>query len=211
MNTTLEAIPIRELEEKVIRSWVERGGINTSSNVSAIYTIELIHTAIQESSRYYRLLPTYNDKRGLEPILNTVSVDNENARLNDARYINFTLNVVLAAKHRAKEINPFDYSYRSLGCQLAEIEPDSRTFNVVSKYMTSTAKDSGYEIAHLFSVDRDQEKERFKPYAADPNRKLLWHGSQLGNFMGILNQGLRSKPAAAEESVRIRVGISGID
>ncbi|KAI8333682.1 ankyrin repeat-containing domain protein [Chlamydoabsidia padenii] len=163
---------------------------------------ELIHIAIQESSRYYRLMPTYNpnDKRGLQPILTDNALVKENSRLNDARYINFTLNVVLAAKHRAKEINPFDYSYRSLGCQLAEINPDSREFNVVSKYMSSTSNDSGYEIAHLFSVDRDQEKERFKPFATEPNRKLLWHGSQLGNFMGILNQGLRSKPSTANES-----------
>ncbi|CAO3595612.1 unnamed protein product [Absidia cylindrospora] len=163
---------------------------------------ELIHEAIQGSSRYYRLLPINNpnNKSGLRPILTQDMLNKERSRLNDARYINFTLNVVLAAKHRAKEINPFDYSYRSLGCQLAEVEPGCREFNVVSKYMSSTSKDSGYEIAHLFSVNRDQETERFKPFASDKNRKLLWHGSQLGNFMGILNQGLRSKPAAAYDS-----------
>lgn len=161
----------------------------------------MIHEALQASSRYYKLLPTEIKKKGLQPIISERDVNNEISRLNDCRYVNFTVDVVLAAKHRANEINPFDYAYRALGCQLTEIHSDNREFNVISKYMTSTAKDKGYEIAHLFAVNRQQEQERFKPYENDPNRKLLWHGSQLGNFMGILKQGLRSKPKNARESV----------
>ncbi|KAI9309588.1 ankyrin repeat-containing domain protein [Cunninghamella echinulata] len=166
------------------------------------YQKELIHEALQASSRYYKLLPTKteNEKDGLQPIISEQNVNREIARLNDCRYINFTIDVVLAAKHRASEMNPFDYAHRALGCQLTELFPENREFSVISKYMTSTAKDKGYEIAHLFTVNRQQEHERFKPHEKDTNRKLLWHGSQLGNFMGILKQGLRSKPKSARES-----------
>jgi poly [ADP-ribose] polymerase len=37
-------------------------------------------------------------------------------------------------------------------------------------------------------VERPGEEERFKPYAALGNQQLLWHGSRLTNFMGILSQ-----------------------
>ena len=44
---------------------------------------------------------------------------------------------------------------------------------------------------------REGEEERFEPFAHDPNRQLLWHGSLLSNFVGILSQGLRIAPPEA--------------
>lgn len=35
----------------------------------------------------------------------------------------------------------------------------------------------------------DQEVDRFKPFAVDKNRMLLWHGSRKTNFVGIISQG----------------------
>ena len=34
-----------------------------------------------------------------------------------------------------------------------------------------------------------QEAARFAPHANNPNRRLLWHGSRLTNWVGILSQG----------------------
>ncbi|KAI8068747.1 ankyrin repeat-containing domain protein [Gongronella butleri] len=165
---------------------------------------DLIHKGIQLTTKYYSLLPTTKGERGanLRTILNTNVLHQEMSRFNDITYIDFTLNVVLAAKHRAKEINPFDYSYRTLNNQLTEITQDSMDFRIINKYMTTTSrKDAGtFEIAHLFSIDRHEERDRFKPHENDRNRKLLWHGSELRNFMGILKQGLRSKPRSAQHS-----------
>ncbi|KAG0181661.1 hypothetical protein DFQ29_007537 [Apophysomyces sp. BC1021] len=121
-------------------------------------------------------------------------------RLNDIAYLNFSANVALATKYKAKEINPLDYAYRALGCQLTEITPDVAEFDMVSSYMTSTARDTGYEISYLFGVDRAGEKERFRPFENNTNRKLLWHGSCIGNFTGILKQGLRCKPGVASDN-----------
>lgn len=44
-----------------------------------------------------------------------------------------------------------------------------------------------------YSVGRTVENERFRPFETS-KRKLLWHGSRLCNYVGILNQGLRIAP-----------------
>ena len=38
------------------------------------------------------------------------------------------------------------------------------------------------ELLDLFEVEREGESERFKPFAENPNRQLLWHGSRLTNW-----------------------------
>ncbi|ORX52742.1 ankyrin [Hesseltinella vesiculosa] len=164
---------------------------------------EMIHKGVQLSTKYYSLLPMKKAEDGLKGLLNPADWTKEMGRLNDVKYIDFTLNVVLAAKHRAATVNPFDYSYRTLDNKLTEVSPESMEFSIVNKYMaTTTSKEQvgDYEIAHLFSIDRKEEQERFKPFETDPNRKLLWHGSQLRNFMGILKQGLRTKPSGARHT-----------
>ena len=49
----------------------------------------------------------------------------------------------------------------------------------------------------MFTVKRAGEKSRYSPFRDLPNRKLLWHGSRLTNYAGILSQGLRIAPPEA--------------
>jgi len=52
----------------------------------------------------------------------------------------------------------------------------------------------------IFEIHRYGEEERFKPWKDDDNRVLLWHGSRLTNFVGIISQGLRIAPPEAPKS-----------
>ncbi len=47
-------------------------------------------------------------------------------------------------------------------------------------------------------MDREEEDKRFKKSVG--NNTLLWHGSRLTNFVGILSQGLRIAPPEAPSS-----------
>jgi poly [ADP-ribose] polymerase len=49
------------------------------------------------------------------------------------------------------------------------------------------------ELVDLFDISKDQ------PYTGDAvgNKMLLWHGSRLTNWVGILSQGLRIAPPEA--------------
>merc|ERR1711936_514851 len=53
------------------------------------------------------------------------------------------------------------------------------------------------EIQQIFKISRNGEKKRFKPFQKLPNRTLLWHGSRMTNYAGILSQGLRIAPPEA--------------
>lgn len=42
------------------------------------------------------------------------------------------------------------------------------------------------KVDQVFKVTREGEADIFEPHADDPNRKLLWHGSRLTNWTGVL-------------------------
>ena len=44
------------------------------------------------------------------------------------------------------------------------------------------------EVLDVFSAVREGEDARFAPHADLSNRRLLWHGSRLSNWVGILSQ-----------------------
>lgn len=97
--------------------------------------------------------------------------------------------------------DPLYSHYQSLRCELTPLEVDSDEFTMVAKYMQNThAKThSNYtvDIVQLFRVSREGEVDRFGKFSSTKNRMLLWHGSRLTNWTGILSQGLRIAPPEA--------------
>lgn len=59
----------------------------------------------------------------------------------------------------------------------------------------ATHNNYSLEILDAFEVKRQGEDERYK--SSIHNKMLLWHGSRLTNFVGILSQGLRIAPPEA--------------
>ncbi|XP_013622962.1 PREDICTED: poly [ADP-ribose] polymerase 2 isoform X5 [Brassica oleracea var. oleracea] len=97
--------------------------------------------------------------------------------------------------------DPLYYHYQQLNCGLTPVGADSEEFSMVANYMENThAKThSGYtvEISQLFRASRAGEADRFQQFSSSKNRMLLWHGSRLTNWAGILSQGLRIAPPEA--------------
>ncbi|GFP85576.1 poly [ADP-ribose] polymerase 2 [Phtheirospermum japonicum] len=97
--------------------------------------------------------------------------------------------------------DPLYSQYRRLHCDLTPIEVHSDEFSMIQKYTKNThAKThSNYDvdIIQIFKVSRECEAERFKKFSGTKNRMLLWHGSRLTNWTGILSQGLRIAPPEA--------------
>ncbi|KAM4605559.1 poly [ADP-ribose] polymerase 2 isoform 2-T2 [Polymixia lowei] len=97
------------------------------------------------------------------------------------------------------EEHPLDRQYSSLHCQLQPLDPGSNEFKVIEKYLqsthASTHNDYTMTVLDMFSVDREGESHNF--LSQIHNRTLLWHGSRLSNWVGILSQGLRVAPPEA--------------
>ncbi|KAM5564070.1 poly [ADP-ribose] polymerase 2 [Rosa sericea] len=97
--------------------------------------------------------------------------------------------------------DPLYSNYQSLRCELTPLGADSDEFDMVSKYLHNThAKThSNYtvDIVQIFLASREGEAERYRKFFSMKNRMLLWHGSRLTNWAGILSQGLRIAPPEA--------------
>ncbi|RUS22547.1 hypothetical protein BC937DRAFT_88542 [Endogone sp. FLAS-F59071] len=169
---------------------------NTTPDIKIIKAIR--HKLVQLSNQYYTRIPNNQYiSTGIRPFIDLKTVEIEMRRLSNIRYLNSGANILLGAELRSGQINPLDYCYRALQCRMEEVETETEEYNVVSRYMNTTANSDDYEIIHLFGLERSGERENFKLNLHDENRRLLWHGSRLSNFMGILSQGLRVTPAEA--------------
>ncbi|XP_058082126.1 poly [ADP-ribose] polymerase 1 isoform X2 [Magnolia sinica] len=95
-----------------------------------------------------------------------------------------------------------DDKYKKLRCNIDPLPHDSEDYRLVEKYLLTTHapthKDWTLELEEVFALDREGEFDKFAPYRDKlQNRMLLWHGSRLTNFVGILSQGLRIAPPEA--------------
>ncbi|XP_058149820.1 poly [ADP-ribose] polymerase 2 isoform X2 [Dasypus novemcinctus] len=95
--------------------------------------------------------------------------------------------------------HPLDQHYRNLHCALHPLDHASHEFKVISQYLQSTHapthNDYTMTLLDVFEVEKEGEKEAFREDLH--NRMLLWHGSRLSNWVGILSHGLRIAPPEA--------------
>ncbi|XP_003381097.1 poly [ADP-ribose] polymerase [Trichinella spiralis] len=95
-------------------------------------------------------------------------------------------------------------AYKILHCDTGDDDPmdplskRSAEYKRIVKYARNThalTHDTyTLQIENIFSVDRSGELERYAEFKKLHNRMLLWHGSRLSNFVGIISQGLRIAP-----------------
>ncbi|TSL47672.1 Poly [ADP-ribose] polymerase 2 [Bagarius yarrelli] len=80
-----------------------------------------------------------------------------------------------------------------------ELKEKIALLEVIVKYLQSTHaathNDYTMTVLDIFKVERDGENDNFQSHLH--NRMLLWHGSRLTNWIGILSQGLRVAPPEA--------------
>lgn len=95
-----------------------------------------------------------------------------------------------------------DEKYKKLRCDMVPLPHDSEDYRLVEKYLQTTHApthtDWALELEEVFTLEREGEFDKFAPYRETlKNKMLLWHGSRLTNFVGILSQGLRIAPPEA--------------
>ncbi|KAH1078104.1 hypothetical protein GLYMA_19G162800v4 [Glycine max] len=102
----------------------------------------------------------------------------------------------------ANNDDSIDDNYKKLHCDISPLPHDSEEFCLIEKFLHNTHApthtDWSLELEEVFSLEREGEFDKFAPYRDKlGNRMLLWHGSRLTNFVGILSQGLRIAPPEA--------------
>jgi len=96
------------------------------------------------------------------------------------------------------DLNPVDRRYQQLKVEINHLDEDSEERKAVAKAIQSTHAQthSQYtmDVEEVFTLDKEEESKNFKDLG---NKQLLFHGSRLSNWAGILGQGLRIAPPEA--------------
>ncbi|XP_044742670.1 poly [ADP-ribose] polymerase isoform X2 [Chrysoperla carnea] len=108
---------------------------------------------------------------------------------------------LMQSTHVEGSESPLDAHYAQLKTDIEILDKTTDEFEIIKKYVKNTHAKThqqyDLEIEEVFKIKRQNEDKRYKPFKKLPNRKLLWHGSRLTNYAGILSQGLRIAPPEA--------------
>jgi len=157
---------------------------------------------LDASNRFFTLIP---HDFGLQspPLLdNPDLVKSKISMLDNLLEIEVAYNLLNAGDdEESKGKDPIDKHYAKLKTDMEVLQRDSEEWAVLEEYVQNTHASTHtlytLEIEEIFKVSRKGEAKRFKPFKALPNRMLLWHGSRITNYAGILSQGLRIAPPEA--------------
>lgn len=86
-----------------------------------------------------------------------------------------------------------DQNYKKLGCSIKTIDKKNAEYKLMEEYFDNTKGHfSKVSISDIYEVSRPAEQKSFNTKLG--NNMLLWHGSRVSNFGGILSQGMRIAP-----------------
>ncbi|CRG86204.1 poly [Talaromyces islandicus] len=104
-------------------------------------------------------------------------------------------------------IHKLDKQFQGLNMnEMSPIDRNSQEFMELEAYLNDSKGDTHhmtYNVEDIFRIERQGELERFEKSEfskISSQRRLLWHGSRVTNFAGILSQGLRIAPPEAPVS-----------
>lgn len=112
-------------------------------------------------------------------------------------------------KKDQEKLHVLDRQFQGLGMQeMTPLKHQSKEFKEIETYLMKTHGSThgySYSIDDIFRIERNGEDARyqgseFSNMGDKSDRRLLWHGSRVTNFGGILSQGLRIAPPEAPVS-----------
>lgn len=182
------------------------GKISTKQIETAMSTLKSISRLIRRngtpgqlrdaSNKFYTLIPhAFSVKR--PPVIDSMeTVDAKNELLESLLSME-TIYGFLEGENGIK-INPLDACYGKLNAKIVPIPKSSFEFNnfayIVRNTHGTTHRNYSLEVLEIFKVVRDGEDDSFRAFNDLNNHRLLWHGSRLMNYVGILSNGLKIAP-----------------
>ncbi|KAF9695564.1 hypothetical protein EKO04_006328 [Ascochyta lentis] len=200
MNYDAEKMPLGKLSKGTISR-----GFQTLKDLAAVIDNPTAPGDVEAlSNRYYSLIPHAFGRNRPPVIHNNVLLKKEIDLLESLSDMKEAADMLKNSLKDDSDLNRLDRQYQTLGMnEMEALNPKSAEFVELSDYLTKTTgatHNVKYAVQDIFRIQRKGEFERFdkSPYAkVSGNRRLLWHGSRVTNFAGILGQGLRIAPPEA--------------
>eukprot|EP01116_Phalansterium_solitarium_P016272 TRINITY_DN3756_c0_g1_i2.p1 TRINITY_DN3756_c0_g1~~TRINITY_DN3756_c0_g1_i2.p1 ORF type:complete len:482 (-),score=130.90 TRINITY_DN3756_c0_g1_i2:617-2062(-) len=147
------------------------------------------------SRRFYELIP----------LANMATIDSEPIMKRLLSTLETLSDILVASKALSASSRPTDNTvdarYRSLRTTIRPLETWMREYDVIKSATeggrASMPADLDIPLQQIYEIERADEMERFAPFQSRPHHRLLWHGSRLANYVGILKNGLRIAPPEA--------------
>ena len=173
-----------------------------SRSSSSASSRKVSSSAINElSSRYYTLIPHEFGFKLPDPINNEKLLNKEMKLIESLSEIEVASRLLSKNKNSKIEQHPIDKHFDLLKCSMESISSSDSEFKILEKFVSlthaSTHNRYKLKVEKIFKLDRDGEDNKFNKFKNNSNRMLLWHGSRLTNFVGIISQGLRIAPPEA--------------
>mmetsp|Transcript_99538 Transcript_99538/g.171340 ORF Transcript_99538/g.171340 Transcript_99538/m.171340 type:complete len:632 (-) Transcript_99538:343-2238(-) len=149
------------------------------------------------SSQFYTIIPHVFGMRQPPVINDSVMIKKKLDMLDMLADLEIACKLMDAGEKA--QVHPLDAAFASLRCKMVPMNKKSPEYKMLCEYVKNTHGKTHtmytLEVEDILEIEREGEVAQFKPQVG--NRHLLWHGSRLGNFMGILSQGLRIAPPEA--------------
>lgn len=143
---------------------------------------------VEASNRFYTMIPHTFGKNGPSVINTTDQIAKKMDMIKHMANIRLTYSLLNGTD---KKTNPLDHLYRNLNANIKALDRTSVEFRDIERYMQLTKRKSAkLELVNAFEVTRHDEVQRFNAFKHLHNRQLLWHGSSLTNFVGLLSKGM---------------------
>jgi archaellum component FlaC len=157
---------------------------------------------IDASNRFYTLVP-HSFGIQLPPVLDTLQQIKDKIDMIDS-LLEIEIAYSMLNVETEGEINPIDSHFAQLKTEIQPLDHTTDEFKMLVEYVKNTHAKThdAYDliVEDVFKVKRQGEDRRFKPFKKLHNRQLLWHGSRLTNYVGILSHGLKIAPPEAPPS-----------
>lgn len=165
----------------------------------------------QLSDEFYTLIPhSYGMKA--PPVINSTNLLKEKLQmletLTDIEIANKLEN---ESEEKQEPMHPTDARYRTLKTTIKTLDKKSDKFKIIEKFVKTTHATThdkySLKVVDVFEIERENERKKFVKHCeelfesdegkGETNTQLLWHGSRVSNYVGILSQGLRIAPPEA--------------
>jgi len=155
------------------------------------------------SSDFYTLIPHAYGRGTVPPVIRTVEMLKMKMQMLEA-LADIEIATKIIKESNKGTMNPVDSNYEKLKCELVPVERHTQEFKTIKTYVDNSQEPGSsrgrVELVELFKSARQGEAERFKNWEKVGDRRLLWHGSRVTNYGGILSQGLRIAPPEAPKT-----------
>ncbi|CAG8831578.1 13268_t:CDS:1 [Gigaspora margarita] len=193
LNYDASKLPLGKLSKSTITR-----GYEILRSIEAVLINKEDGDLVELSNDFYTVIP-HNFGFNKPPIINNIAaLKTKMAMVEALGEIEIASSLI---KNADISKNPLDSNHDLLGLErMVPLDHDSAEFKLILNYVKNTQGITHHiklEIIDVFDIERQGERERYKPYSKLHNRMLLWHGSRRTNYVGILSQGLRIAPPHA--------------